>query len=55
MYLFVIIALSMKKGASVAKKTKGQRKHGFLARMDSHGGRKVLKRRRAESRKSLTK
>lgn len=45
----------MKKGATIAKKTKGQRKHGFLARMDSHGGQKVLKRRRAEGRKSLTK
>ncbi len=45
----------MKKGPAKAKKTKGQRKHGFLARMATHGGQKVIKRRRAEGRKSLTK
>lgn len=45
----------MKKGPSIAKKTKGQRKHGFLSRSSSFGGQKVLKRRRAEGRKSLTK
>ena len=36
------------------KKTKRARKHGFLARMDSHGGRKVLSKRRKQGRKELT-
>lgn len=36
------------------KKVKRARKHGFLARMKSHSGKKVLKNRRAEGRKSLT-
>lgn len=50
---FAIIAAGMKKGPTKTKKTKAQRKHGFLARMASFGGRKVLKRRRAEGRKAL--
>lgn len=37
------------------KKVKGKRKHGFLARMSSHGGQLVLKRRRKKGRKSLSK
>lgn len=35
------------------KKIKGIRKHGFLARMKTHGGQKVIKRRRDEGRKEL--
>lgn len=35
------------------KKAKGARKHGFLARMKSHGGQNVVKRRRQKGRKSL--
>jgi len=36
------------------KKGKRLKKHGFLTRMKSHGGRKVLKRRRITKRKKLT-
>lgn len=36
------------------KKVKRQRKHGFLSRMASHSGQKVLKRRRDKERARLT-
>lgn len=36
------------------KKKKRLRKHGFLKRMMSAGGRDVLKRRRAKGRKKMT-
>lgn len=35
-------------------RTKKRRRHGFLARMESPTGKKVLKRRRAKGRKRLT-
>ncbi len=37
------------------KKGKSKSKHGFMARSKSHGGTKVLKRRRSQSRKRLSK
>ncbi|HYK08405.1 MAG TPA: 50S ribosomal protein L34 [Candidatus Eisenbacteria bacterium] len=44
----------MKKGIQLANKKKASKKHGFMSRMSTHNGRKVLKRRRAEGRHSLT-
>jgi large subunit ribosomal protein L34 len=35
------------------KKVKRKRKHGFLVRMRSHGGQKVIARRRTKNRKML--
>jgi len=35
------------------KKVKGKRKHGFLKRMTTRGGRKVLRRRKQKGRKKI--
>lgn len=35
------------------KRKKRNRKHGFLARMATHDGRKIINRRRSKGRKSL--
>ena len=44
----------MKKGPAKTRIVSRKRKHGFLARAASHGGRKVLQRRRATGRAKLT-
>ena len=36
------------------KKVKRQRKHGFLTRMSTNGGQKVIKRRRQQNRKKVS-
>ncbi len=36
------------------KKLKRKRKHGFLTRVSSHGGKKVLRRRKQKGRKRMT-
>ena len=38
---------------SKAQKIKRSRKHGFLARMKDHNGRKMIKRRRDQGREQL--
>jgi len=43
----------MKKNLTTPTKKKARRVHGFLARMRTHAGRKVLKRRRQKGRKRL--
>lgn len=44
----------MSKRTYQPKKLKRMRKHGFLKRMDSRDGQKVMKRRRNKGRKKLT-
>jgi len=44
----------MEKMTLKLKKVKRKRKHGFLTRMKSHGGKKVIKRRRDTKRKRIS-
>ena len=46
--------MSMQKRTWQPKKLKRLRDHGFLARMASPGGKKVIARRRAKGRKQLS-
>jgi ribosomal protein L34 len=46
--------LSLMEKFITLKKTKRQRKHGFLAKSATHNGKKILSRRRSQGRKSLT-
>jgi large subunit ribosomal protein L34 len=50
---FFVILSFMEKFITL-KKAKRKRKHGFLVRMRSHGGQKVLERRRAKGRAKLS-
>lgn len=45
--------LTLMQRLTKSKKIKRVRKHGFLSRMKSHDGQKVIKRRRDQGRKEL--
>lgn len=50
---FFAIILVMEKFVTL-KKVKRKRKHGFLVRMKTHGGQKVIKKRRSKKRAKLS-
>jgi large subunit ribosomal protein L34 len=53
-YFYKDFNMSMQKRTWQPKKLKRLRDHGFLARMATVGGKKVINRRRAKGRKQLT-